>query len=405
MIVENRFPYDPRVRNEANALAACGYRVTVISLGTRAERAHESVGGVDVYRLRRLTLFDKTQKRNASPLAYLRVAVQSIIGYTFEYAYFTLASLLLTAYVCARKRIDVVHLHNPPDTLFVVAASAKLFGKKVVFDHHDLSPELYVSRYNKRPGGAVYRVLRGLEQACLRLADLVVATNESYREIDINRGHVDPSKIVVVRNGPDLQRVRMTAPDDRLRALGKTIVVYIGCMGPQDGVDYLLRAIRHLVDDLRTTDVYCVIIGTGDSIGDLKTLAHELHIDDYVWFTGFIPEQDLLRYLSSADICVTPDPSSPLNDVSTWIKVLEYMTLGKPIVSFDLKETRRSASGAALYVRPNDELEFARGIATLMADPELRKQMGELGRVRVETELQWDLVKNNLITAYRRLCP
>src|SRR5205823_8262981 len=236
-----------------------------------------------------------------------------------------------------------------------------------------------------------------------RLADLVIATNESYRDIDIQRGKVDSGRVHVVRNGPDLARMRLTPPDDGLRALRKSILVYIGVMGPQDGVDYLLRALRHLVYDLGTPSFYCVIIGTGDAVDDLKRLAHELDIDDYVWFTGFIPESDLLRYLSTADICVAPDPSSPLNDVSTWIKIMEYMALGKPIVSFDLKESRYSAQDAALYVPPNDELEFARAIETLMARPDLRSKMGEAGRMRIEKELKWDLMKDNLVSAYRTL--
>jgi glycosyltransferase involved in cell wall biosynthesis len=405
MVVENRFPYDLRVANEAKALTAAGYAVSVICLRSKTDKGRENVGGIDVYRLPRLTLFKKTSAPDSSVVSRLRSAVQSVLGYMIEYAYFTIGSLLLSLYVCAKKRIHVVHLHNPPDTLFIVAALHKLLGKKIVFDHHDLSPELYLSRYNKPRDapGPIYRTLRLFESFCLRLADLVIATNESYRDIDIRRGKVDPRRVFVVRNGPDLTRMRLTEPDDRLRALRKSVLVYIGVMGPQDGVDYLLRALRHLVYDLDKLSFYCVIIGTGDAVDDLKRLAHELRIDDYVWFTGFIPEQDLLRYLSTADICVAPDPSSPLNDVSTWIKIMEYMALGKPIVSFDLKESRYSAQDAALYVRPNDELEFARAIETLMARPDLRRKMGEVGRMRIEKELKWDLVKENLVSAYRTL--
>jgi glycosyltransferase involved in cell wall biosynthesis len=249
----------------------------------------------------------------------------------------------------------------------------------------------------------VYQTLRILEKLSLKLADLVITTNESYREIDIRRGGIDPRKVFVVRNGPDVNRLKMTAPDSKLIEMQKTILVYIGVMGPQDGVDYLLRALRHLVYDLGRTNVYCVVIGNGDSVGDLKALAGELKIDEYLWFTGYVPDDDLIRYLSTADICVCPDPSSPLNDVSTWIKIMEYMALGKPIVTFDLKETRYSAQESALYARPNDTLEFARAIEVLMGDPALRRRMGSVGKGRIERELKWDVVKDRLLAAYGSL--
>jgi glycosyltransferase involved in cell wall biosynthesis len=405
MIVENTFPRDPRVWNEATTLVAAGYKVTVISLRSKADKAYDKIAGIDVYRFRRITLFKKVPRQNSSWFAKATSALQALIGYGFEHSYFTVGSLLLSLYICAKVKLDVIHLHNPPDTLFIVAACFKLFGKKVVFDHHDLSPELYLSRYNKSDskGAMVYQTLRILEKLSLKLADLVITTNESYREIDIRRGGIDPRKVFVVRNGPDVNRLKMTAPDSKLIEMQKTILVYIGVMGPQDGVDYLLRALRHLVYDLGRTNVYCVVIGNGDSVGDLKALAGELKIDEYLWFTGYVPDDDLIRYLSTADICVCPDPSSPLNDVSTWIKIMEYMALGKPIVTFDLKETRYSAQESALYARPNDTLEFARAIEVLMGDPALRRRMGSVGKGRIERELKWDVVKDRLLAAYGSL--
>ena len=182
--------------------------------------------------------------------------------------------------------------------------------------------------------------------------------------------------------------------------MNKHILCYIGCLNPQDGVDYLLRSLHHLAFKLHRKDFYCIIIGSGDSLEDLKTLALELGLEGYVEFTGFIPDEDLLRNLAAADICVDPDPSSPLNDVSTWIKIMEYMAFGKPIVTYDLKETRFSAQNAALYVTPNDEIAFAKGIAKLIDRPDLRRIMGEFGRQRVERELQWDVVGQNLLRAY-----
>ena len=405
MFVENRYPYDMRVRNEATALSDAGYKVTVIGLGSKNDKRYEIVSGVAAYRIPTVTLFNKTNKNDATPFKKLISSVKTLIGYIFEYSYFTMGSFIVSLFVYAKERFDVVHLHNPPDTLFIIALFYKFLGKKIVFDHHDLSPELYLSRYYIKPdeGGTVYRTLLLLEKFNLKLADVIIATNESYRDNDIQRGKLNVRKVFVVRNGPDLNRMKLMPPDERTVRMGKKILVYIGVMGPQDGVDYLLRSIHCLVYDLDRNDFYCILIGKGDSLDDLKALAVELKITDYIWFTGFIPEEDLLRYLSTADICVDPDPSSPLNNVSTWIKIMEYMALEKPIVTFDLKETRYSAQDAALYVRPNDELGFAQAIVDLMDNPELRKKMGKLGRMRIEQELQWDIVKHNLLNAYKSL--
>jgi glycosyltransferase involved in cell wall biosynthesis len=232
---------------------------------------------------------------------------------------------------------------------------------------------------------------------------VVIATNESYRAIDIARNRIDPSRVFVVRNGPDLSRVRLSEPDMQLRSKAPVVFGYVGAMNPQDGVDYMLRALAYLRHDLGRSDFYCIAIGDGDSVEELKRLAAELRLDDCVAFTGFIPDKDMVRCLSSADVCLDPNPSSPLNDVSTWIKVMEYMALGKPVVSFDLKETRVSAGDAALYVTPNNEAEFARAIARLMDDEPLRRSMGEIGRTRVRDMLNWQVTSRNLVAAYQRL--
>jgi len=402
MFLENRYPHDPRVRNEATALVAAGYRVTVISLRARDEASHAFFNGVEAYRFPRIAVFNKTNRSVKTFLGRIITALKSLIGYVVEYSYFTLVSLFISFYVCIKQRVDIVHLNNPPDTLCLVAALYRLLGKKVVFDHHDLSPELYLSRYGIQGArkGMIYHTLLMLEKFNLKLANVVIATNESYRDNDIRRGNLDSRKVFVVRNGPDLNRVRLTSPDERLKSMNKKILVYIGIMGPQDGVDYLIRALHHLVYGLGRTDFYCVLIGKGDSLESLKALARDLKIEEYVWFTGFIPEADLIRYLSTADICVDPDPSSPLNDVSTWIKIMEYMAMEKPIVTFDLKETRFSAQDAALYVTPNDEAGFAQAIVTLMDDAAMRQQMGKWGRQRVERELHWGIMKQHLLDAY-----
>jgi glycosyltransferase involved in cell wall biosynthesis len=399
MLVENSYPDDTRVRNEATLLAAAGYRVSVISLRKPGRPRTETIDGVKIYRIPRLELFQKTAAGPLGPLGRLWMKLKVAAGYCAEYAYFTSACFLVTTYVFLRHGFDVIHAHNPPDTLFVVALPFRLIGKKFVFDHHDLCPELYQSRYGA--GECLQtRILRAAEWASFRTANITIATNESYKAVQIRRGRRRPETIFVVRNGPAARRMARAVPNPRLRSLNRCILAYIGSLNPQDGVDYLLRSLRHLRHDLGRNDFHCIIMGSGDSLGDLRALATRLELDACVELTGFIPDDDLLANLAAADICVDPDPSSPLNDVSTWIKIMEYMAATKPIVTFELKETRYSAQDAAVYVPPNDELAFAKAIAGLMDDPEQRRRLGELGRQRVENELQWSVVGRHLLRGY-----
>jgi glycosyltransferase involved in cell wall biosynthesis len=404
MFVENHFPSDTRVKNECDLLQKAGYAITVVALKKKSEKAVEVIDRIHVYRIPQLEIFKKTSKENPTLLCRLWIKIKAVWGYMVEYLYFTSACYVLSLYVAMKHGFDVIHAHNPPDTLFLVAALYKPFGKKFVFDHHDLSSELYQSRYGAKPG-FITHLLLFLEKCSLKIADITIATNESYRQIQIERGKVQLQNVYVVRNGPNLQRLVPMPPHERLLSIHKCILCYIGCLNPQDGVDYLLRSLQYLAFKLHRKDFYCIIIGSGDSLEELRVLAVELGLDGYVEFTGFIPDEDLLRYLSTADICVDPDPSSPLNDVSTWIKVMEYMTFGKPIVAYDLKETRFSAQNAALYVEPNNEIAFAKGIAKLMDQPDLRRTMGEFGRQRVARDLQWDVVGQNLLRAYEALLP
>jgi glycosyltransferase involved in cell wall biosynthesis len=402
MLVENNYPQDTRIRNEATFLTACGYKVTVICLKKAGQPSSEVVNGVQVYRLPRFELFKKVSSPNPGLIKLLFLKAKSFMGYVVEYLYFTTACFVTVTYIFFRYGFDVIHAHNPPDTLFLVALPYKLIGKKFVYDHHDLCPELYMSRYGAQKG-FFSKLLRLFEWFCLKTANITIATNESYKQVHIERGQRKPETIFVVRNGPDRLRMTHTPPSPRLRSMNKCILGYVGNINPQDGVDYLLRSLHKLVYELKRDDFYCVIMGNGDSVPDLRLLAKELKIENNVELTGFVSEEDLQANLSAADICVDPDPSSPLNDVSTWIKIMEYMAFEKPIVSFDLKETRVSAQDAALFVPPNDELAFAKGIVTLMDDPALRLKMGKFGRQRVEKELQWSVVSKNLQSAYQSL--
>ena len=405
MLVQNHFPFDLRVRNESALVRGEGYDVTVICLKRKGEKTTEVVRGIRVYRIPKVEFFEKAPVERQTLIQRQLTKFKAFLGYLGEYAYFTFGCLVMSLYVAARYGVDVIHAHNPPDTLFAVALPFKLFGKKFIFDHHDLAPELYQSRYKARKsrGSIVIWGLKLAEKFSLKLADVTIATNESYKQIQIKRGGLQPDRCFVVRNGPGADQMKVVEPSERLRRMGKSILCYVGCLNPQDGLDYLLRALVHLTFDLKRTDYYCVIMGSGDSLDSLRTMSRELNLEDYVEFTGYVSDADLRANLSAADICLDPDPSSPLNDVSTWIKIMEYMAYGKPIVTFDLKETRYSAQEAAIYVEPNDEQKFALAISKLMDDPALRGLMGSFGRARVERELQWSCVGQNLAAAYRAL--
>jgi glycosyltransferase involved in cell wall biosynthesis len=326
------------------------------------------------------------------------------LGYLWEYGFSLIATFFLSFVVLIREGFDVIHAHNPPDTFVFVAIFYKIFGKRFVFDHHDLTPEMYYhARFHGTGSKAVYRLLLWIERLTFRVADHVISTNESYKAIAVERGGLAKESVTVVRNGPNLDRLQVVPPDPELSKKATHIIGYVGEMGPQDGLDYLLRALKHLVDDLGFTDFYCVIIGQGSALPGLRKMADELNLNDHVWLTGRVSDEDLVRYLSTTDICVDPDPSNPFNDRCTMIKMMEFMTFSKPIVAFDLPEHRFTAQSAAIYVPNNDELEFARAIARLMDDPELRRKMGTTGRQRIEQELAWTYSAQNLVSAYEKL--
>jgi glycosyltransferase involved in cell wall biosynthesis len=403
MVVENPFPQDHRVRNEAVKLASAGYKVSVIAKRYPEQKNVDTLSDIKIYRVPWFQVFKKSTESHSRFVSTL-YNIGTKLGYIIEYFYYTFAVFFYSIYVLVKDGFDAIHIHNPPDTLFIVGLFHRIIGKKFVFDHHDLSPELFLSRYNSK-GGLIYKALLLEEKLCLRSANLVIATNESYKAIDIKRGNKKPENIFIVRNGPDLDRFKNVDPDPELKAMGKTILIYIGIMGPQDGVDYLLRSLYLMVNKFNRKDFYCVIVGYGDSLEDLKNLRIELKLEEYCRFTEEIPFKDLLRYLSTADIGIDPNPSNPLNDHSTWIKVMEYMSMSKPMVCFDLKETHYSAQEAALYVQPNNEEDYAKAIITLIDNPELRKKMGEYGRQRIINELSWDKVSEKLLNAYKYLLP
>jgi glycosyltransferase involved in cell wall biosynthesis len=278
----------------------------------------------------------------------------------------------------------------------------KLCGARFVFDHHDLVPELFRSRF-PNSGGFLYHLMLMLERITFAVADAVIATNESYRRVALERGGKEANRVHVVRNGPDLSRFVPVEPDPALKRGKPYLACYLGVMGFQDGVDYAIRALAHLRGSAGREDVHATFIGAGDAFDTVVALARELGLEDFVEFTGRIPDADVQRYLSTADVCLAPDPKTPLNNISTMTKIMEYMAMGRPIVSFDLVESRVSAGEAAVYAAANDESEFARLIGKLLDDPALRARMGAIGRERVENSLSWAVSAQNLLAAYEGL--
>ena len=371
------------MRREACALSSAGYRVTVICPKAKDQPLRETINGVRVYRY--------PQPRSA----------KGFLSYIWEYVYSMAASSVLSLVAFFREGFDVIHAHNPPDTFVFIAAFYKIFGKSFVYDHHDLSPEMYQARFHDGARPLVYRALVLFEKLSCRFADHVIVTNESYKKVAMDRGRVSKKRITIVRNGMELSRaVVPVEPDENLRQMGKTIIGYVGVLGVQDGVDYLLRALNYLLRGLGRDDFYCVVVGFGDALEDLKSLAQELALQDHVRFTGPIFGEGLRRLLASADICVDSSPANPYTDRSTMFKMMEYMSLGKPIVAFDLPEHRFTARGAAVYVAPNDERAFAHALAQLMDDPDRRMALGATGSDRIKTQLAWEYSIPNLLSVY-----
>lgn len=385
IIVENLpVPFDRRVWQEATTLADAGYEVSVISpTGRGAERRYEVIDGIHIWRH---PLIDARGPR----------------GYALEYASALLWESVLSWRVLLTRGFDVLHACNPPDTIFLIGGFFKLFGrKKFVFDHHDLNPELYEAKFGRRD--LLYRLMCLLERWTFRTADISIATNHSYRRIAIERGGMAPEDVFVVRSGPSLERMRILPPDDRLKKGRRYFVGYLGVMGRQEGIPYLLEAARHIIFDLGRTDVQFGLVGGGPELAAMRRLAGELGLDDHVTFTGRVPDEEMLAVLNTADICVNPDEHNEMNDKSTMNKVMEYMALGKPLVQFDVAEGRYSAQAASLYARPNDPVDLARRMLELLDDPERRRRMGEFGRRRVVEELAWPHEAPKLLEAYDRL--
>ena len=387
ILVENLpSPFDRRVWQEACALRDAGYRVSIICpTGKGCEAKFEAIAGIHIYRY------------------HLPLEASGALGYAAEYAIALTWTFVLSLRVLLARGFDVVHACNPPDLFFLVGGFFKLFGKKFVFDQHDLGPELYEAKFGRRD--LFHRLLLLLERCTFRIADVAIAPNESYRRIAVERGRMDPARVFVVRSGPSLERMQIRPADQRLKCARRYLVAYVGVMGRQEGIDYLLRAVRHLVRVLGRSDVHFGLVGGGTSLEEMKALARDLGVADYVTFTGRVPDDQMLAMLNTADVCVNPDVANEMNDKSTMNKIMEYMALGKPIVQFDLTEGRFSAQAASLYAKRNDPADLAQKMVELLDDPARRAWMGIYGRRRVENELEWRYEVPRLLAAYRAALP
>ncbi len=385
IVVENLpVPFDRRVWQEATTLVAAGYQVTIICPATRDwPKRFEIIDGIHIYR---------------HPLAH---EADGALGYALEYGAALFWEWVLAVKIAFGRGFDIFHACNPPDLIFLVGMFFKLFGKKFVFDHHDINPELYEAKFGKRD--FFWKLMVWAEWLTFKLADISIATNESYKRIAIERGGMDPDRVFVVRSGPKLDRLKILPPDPSLKRGRDYLVGYVGVMGKQEGIDLLLESVRILVHERGRADIQFGIVGGGTSLEEMKELAKTLGVADYVTFTGRVSDAELLAVLNTADVCVNPDIANPMNDASTMNKIMEYMALGKPIVQFDLMEGRVSAKEASLYAAKNDPADMASKIVELLADPERRKAMGEFGRARVENELEWKYEAPKLIDAYASL--
>ena len=386
IIVQNLpVPFDRRVWLECQALVSAGYRVAVVCPKGKGDPSYEVVDTVRLYKYR--------------PYA----PGGSSLSFVYEYVYSFLATFWLALKARRSGRFAVIQACNPPDIFWPIAMFFCAVDRtKFVFDHHDLCPELYESRF---PEGArlPYRGLRALERRTHRTADHVISTNDSYRKLAITRSGKAPEDVTVVRTGPDPVKLRRRAAVPELKRGRRHLVAYLGVMGPQDGVDIVVRAAEIVVHKLSRSDIAFTLIGSGDCFDELVNLRDELNLAGHVEFTGRAPDELVGRIMSTADVGLSPDPKNPLNDVSTMNKTMEYMSFELPVVAFDLRETRTSAGQAAVYVRPNEILDYAEAIVALMDDEPRRTQLGQLGRARVEKELAWPHQRQAYLDVYQRL--
>ncbi|MAU14724.1 MAG: glycosyltransferase WbuB [Muricauda sp.] len=382
IIIENLpAPFDRRVWQEATTLKENGAKVSIICPKMKGyTKGFENIEGIDIYR---------------HPLK----EGSGALGYLVEYSQAIFWEAILTFRIFLKKRFHVIHGCNPPDLIFLTAMWYKIFGVKYVFDHHDINPELYISKFEKK--GFFYNLMVLFEKLTFKVADFSIATNESYKKIAIERGGMPESKVQVVRSGPKLDRLKLMPPDETLKKGKKYMVGYVGVIGEQEGLDLLLASAEYIIAQRK--DVHFGIVGGGTYLEEIKKECLEKGLEEYFDFYGRVDDETMLKVLNTADVCVNPDKPTAMNDLSTMNKIMEYMALKKPIVQYTLKEGKFSAQEASLYAKNTDPVDFADKILKLLDNDDLRAKMGEYGYNRVLNELSWDYECLNLINVYRKI--
>lgn len=387
IIVQNLpVPFDRRVWLEATTLTQAGYQVSVICPKAKGfNKPFERMEGIDIHRY---------------PMP---IDARGAIGFIAEFAWCFLWTFAKSIRVAVLgKGFDVIHACNPPETYWLLALFWRPFGKKFLFDHHDLSPEMYTAKFD-RADGLMYQGLLFLERMTLRTADVVVTTNESHKKLAVERGNIEPDRVYIVRSGPDLDRFQRYPPDRTWNQGKKFLIAYLGEICTQDGLDHLIQAIKILRDDLKRDDFHCVLVGGGPHQPAIKAYADEVGVAELCTFTGRVSDEDLCRILSSADLGVDPDPKTAWSDKSTMNKIMEYMYFGLPIVAYELSENKYSAQDAAVFAESNSERSLADHISRLLDDPDQRAAMSSFGQERLNSKLAWEHSVPPLLAAYERV--
>jgi glycosyltransferase involved in cell wall biosynthesis len=384
-IVENNpVPHDVRVWNEAQALKEFGYEVTVICPRNKKNPSKfEVLNGVTIYR------------------HYIPFEAGGKFSLLFEYMNALFWEFVLSLLIFFKKPFNFIHAANPPDHIFIIAIFFKIFRVKFIFDHHDVTPENYLAKFHKKD--LFYKISLLMERITFIIADLVISTNESYKKVALIRGKKKDKEVFVVRNGPDLSRISPINPDNKWKSDFKHLVAYVGNIGSQENLDVLLKIVEYIVFKKEIIAAKFIIIGTGPDWEKMVQLCNSMKLNEYVTFTGYIPYKDFYEILATSDLCINPELSNEFTDKSTMLKLMDYMTFGKPIVQFETTEGKVTAGDAAFYVKENNIEHFADAIINLLDNPQHRKKMGEIGRKRIEENLNWDVQKKSLKAAYHYL--
>ncbi|WP_053990710.1 glycosyltransferase family 4 protein [Mangrovimonas sp. TPBH4] len=382
IVIENLpAPFDRRVWQEATTLKENGAKVSIICPKMKGyEKKYEVIDDIEIYR-------------------HALKEGKGAFGYLIEYSQAIFWEFYLSWKIYFKNRFHVIHGCNPPDLIFLTALFFRPFGVKYIFDHHDINPELYISKFEKK--GFFYNLMVLFEKLTFKTAKFSIATNESYKKIAIERGGMSPEKVQVVRSGPKLDRLKLIDPLMDLKKGKKYLIGYIGVIGEQEGLDLLLESAKYILSV--RNDVHFGIVGGGTHLQEIEQLCTEMGLSDNFDFYGRVDDKTMLEVLNTADICVNPDKPTAMNDLSTMNKIMEYMALKKPIVQYTLKEGKFSAQDASLYAKNTDPIDFAKKIITLLDDDNLRKEMGEYGYNRVLNELSWEHENKKLVSIYKRI--